>query len=445
MSVTAASIFICRSTSGGDYGGAFDASYGGTNYANQDAPQATGTASSSGTTVTATTGIFTSAMVGNTLYSGSTRVTITAFTSSTVVTVNTAPALAGSAIGVGGALQSPATMESLIVSSTPAMYSSGTFNLASTIMLATDGSSNTPIPWYGFTATPGDGGKCTFTSSTSGLSLFDANGRKWRSFYNFNMTHTGSARGNAFTTLNGSATGYLWINIVCDGCLRFLYGDNFTPFTIDSSCAMIDCEVKNSTNVGVQVVGIHMRNCSIHGGNSNGITAGGNVNTPVAILESSAIYGNAGDGIQVNSTATNLRVTNCVIRNNTSANLNMSLVSGGSLVYENNINMNAGTYGVKGNSSLVVAVNRNNAYKGNTSGDFSSFSSGTNDVSLSGDPHSNYPTDFVLNSTAGAGLACRGAGYPGVGLLGIGYRDIGPIQHQDSGGGGSSIIIIEDD
>jgi hypothetical protein len=53
--------------------------------------QATGTVTSSGTTVTVTTGIFTAAMVGQPITDGTQQVTITGFTSATVVTVNAAP------------------------------------------------------------------------------------------------------------------------------------------------------------------------------------------------------------------------------------------------------------------------------------------------------------------------------------------------------------------
>ncbi len=65
-------------------------------------------------------------------------------------------------------------------------------------------------------------------------------------------------------------------------------------------------------------------------------------------------------------------------------------------------------------------------------------------IALSGDPFTNAASgDFSLNSTAGAGAACRAAGYPGVfpGATTTGYVDLGAAQHQDSGGGGLAFPV----
>lgn len=56
------------------------------------------------------------------------------------------------------------------------------------------------------------------------------------------------------------------------------------------------------------------------------------------------------------------------------------------------------------------------------------------DIDLSGDPFTDAANgDFSLNTTAGAGAACRGAGYPGALLDGVnvGYTDVGALQHAD--------------
>lgn len=59
---------------------------------------------------------------------------------------------------------------------------------------------------------------------------------------------------------------------------------------------------------------------------------------------------------------------------------------------------------------------------------------GAHDVTLSGDPTvAGGSNNFALNNTAGAGAAARGAGFPGVLMVGgTGFADIGPIQHQDT-------------
>jgi hypothetical protein len=78
-----------------------------------------------------------------------------------------------------------------------------------------------------------------------------------------------------------------------------------------------------------------------------------------------------------------------------------------------------------------------NAYFSNTSGARSQFQAGAGDVTLTGNPFTNAAGgDFSLNSTSGAGAACRGTGYPGVfpGGLTTGHVDIGAVQHAASGG-----------
>jgi len=77
-----------------------------------------------------------------------------------------------------------------------------------------------------------------------------------------------------------------------------------------------------------------------------------------------------------------------------------------------------------------------NAVGGNTSGNYSQIPSGPHDVTLTGDPFTNAAgNDFSLNNVAGAGAACRNAGFPGA-LPGLatplGYADIGVYRHQDT-------------
>ena len=72
-------------------------------YSQQSSNWATGTVTSSSTTVTATTSIFTESMVGNLITDGTTYKEITAYTSGTVVTVDSAPSWTSATIYVGGA------------------------------------------------------------------------------------------------------------------------------------------------------------------------------------------------------------------------------------------------------------------------------------------------------------------------------------------------------
>jgi len=83
-----------------------------------------------------------------------------------------------------------------------------------------------------------------------------------------------------------------------------------------------------------------------------------------------------------------------------------------------------------------AAASTSNAFGAN-GGNYSSWNGSFGDVSLTANPFTSAGTgDYSLNSTAGGGAACKGAGFPGVfpGGLSTGHADIGAVQ---SGGGGS--------
>ena len=87
----------------------------------------------------------------------------------------------------------------------------------------------------------------------------------------------------------------------------------------------------------------------------------------------------------------------------------------------NTIAVSNGGYGVNANNVTTPVSpwvgplygGASNAYYGNTSGARNNFPSLPGDVTLTGSPFTN-PSggDFTLNNTAGAGAACKGAGFP---------------------------------
>lgn len=100
----------------------------------------------------------------------------------------------------------------------------------------------------------------------------------------------------------------------------------------------------------------------------------------------------------------------------------------------NNLISNSGTYGIDapntlGDKALSVPPDYN-AFFNNPSGAIHFLSSGAHDVALSGSPYVG-AGDYGLNNTAGAGAACRGAGYPGLfpGGVTTGALDVGALQH----------------
>ena len=135
------------------------------------------------------------------------------------------------------------------------------------------------------------------------------------------------------------------------------------------------------------------------------------------IFEHCIAYGNGRDGIRFTGDCNSRPPINCILVNN-------------------------GGYGV--NMATGVAVNnpgyRNNAYYNNTSGARNNLAAEPGAVTLAGDPFTNAAgNDFSLNNIAGAGAACRNAGFPGA-LPGLatplGYADIGVYRHQDPATGG---------
>ncbi len=113
-------------------------------------------------------------------------------------------------------------------------------------------------------------------------------------------------------------------------------------------------------------------------------------------------------------------------------------------VITNSIFYGNSTYGIDYTAAFFLAENRvtNCAFGANTTAAIHNFTGAIGTVTLSGDPfNGRTSSDFSLNSTAGAGASCKGAGYPGAtGLFGTGFIDIGALQ--TSGGGGTTNVFV---
>jgi hypothetical protein len=155
-------------------------------------------------------------------------------------------------------------------------------------------------------------------------------------------------------------------------------------------------------------------------------TGGSSIGCEIAssgVLLDFVAYGNGSHGVSVTWAGGMVAVRNAILYGNTGKGINSS-------------------------TTLTWADADYNAFGSNTGGDRSGVSAGSHDVSLSGNPFVNSGAtlnsladvfaNFALNSTAGAGAACRSAGATS-------YSDIGAVQHQDAGGGGTTVIIVDDD
>lgn len=169
MALSSALVLEVRTATGSDTnGGGFVEGSGGTDYSQQVAAQATGTVTSVTTTVTATTAIFTAAMVGNLITDGTTWKQITAFTSTTIITVDSAPSWTAATIKVGGALATlkKASLLTGLVAGTR-IWCKGT-EISMTGITA----SSVALCIMGYNTTRGDGGKYNLVAGAEIASLF---------------------------------------------------------------------------------------------------------------------------------------------------------------------------------------------------------------------------------------------------------------------------------
>ena len=203
-----------------------------------------------------------------------------------------------------------------------------------------------------------------------------------------------------------------------------------------------NCLVKNCTNNGISSSGDSVTSifvCEVTAcSGSNGavvLVAGGSIT-----LEDSYVHANTVTGVYCGGAAF---VSRCIIAGNTGASDGIYLSTwpvwirnctiygnGRHGIYDpsywilntivGNIITGNGGYGI--NAAIMTPSGQDarcdyNAFYNNTSGARNIVLAGDHDVTLTGDPFMNAAAgDFSLNSTAGAGAACRGAG-PSVGSV----------------------------
>lgn len=423
MALPTTAVYEIRTTGNDSNGGGFNSARGGTDYTLQDAAQATGTVSSATTTVTAITGIFTAAMVGNFITDGTIWREITAFTSSTVVTVDSAPSWTTATIFVGGALASIGGLgKSTPPSGFTAYIKSGTYSISSST-----GNVNGGV--YAVTA--------------SGLFVG----------YNTNRTLTNT---DTKPTLQATTTSVAFFSDRSAHYNLILDGNSQTGSTVQGVqggvydlCGIINMKTATATAA--------FSRCYATGNSVSifpiayGCEAYGNTATPFsgATFFDCLSYGNTGastDGFAL-SGAGNLVITaNCHSYNNGRNGYFMAGSQRGILFFNSHAENNA-SYGIDTNTNGGVTMVNCSTYN-NTSGGINASTTtlGIQQIGMLTPSASVYTNaagnDFSLNNTAGAGALLRAAGAPTLFPRGLtaNYGDIGATQHQDSGGGGSVYI-----
>lgn len=433
MSISASAIFEVRTT-GNDANGGFYVS-GGTDYSQQDSPQLslTDVVTNGTTTVTSTTGGFTSAMVGNGVNIAGTLRQITAVGSSTSITVDAnVTAGSGQTGKVGGALATIGKATANMVTSNLVWVKAGTGYTISSNFIFTNLSGQNPGVFsriYGYGTTRGDGTKVSLTLSTGATA-------------GFTSTPTGMEIAN-FDVDCASIASSVGINVSTSipGYVHHCRVRNFKSSGISAGFVEF-CEVSGGVSGASAAVnaGYLCRNNYIHDSACVG------VNTSSALCDFNVIAnltGTTSDAFSIGGGGT------AFIQNNTLYSIGRDGVRhagtpNASHLVRNNIFASCAGYGLNYGSVTPQGVTYPNAYYNNTLGGRSANYAGgftlPSDVTLTTSPFTAAASgDFSLNSTAGGGAALRGTASPGSfpGSTFTGYLDFGAVQHQDSGGGGT--------
>ena len=468
MSLASTTVFEVRPGAGSaTNGGGFVPGSAGTDWSQQNSPQysVTDSVTAGTTTITSATANFGADVVGNIIYvAGGTGSVAAAWyqivsrTNSTTIVVDRSTGLTagtGVTLHIGGALDSPWTIEPSLTAGMTVWIKSGTLTFTATQSLAATGdATNGPITWQGYHTSRGDhdGTRPIFTTSTNSIDLFRSAATTqlyFRIFDNLEVSSTAGTPGNGFTA--GTSTGFpryfVISNCYIHGLLNGIIGDN-SAYDFFGTLQVVNCEITACTNDGILNVGgnITVDGCYIHGNSGYGFewprvgTNTGNAVYPL-MVRSSVFYNNSLGGIYfqsavgVNGTqGPLLDVNHCAFVSNTNDGIRLAQPNGdlSILALQNSILYGNSGYGVNiTNAAATIFFNRNNAYGSNTSGARNNLAAGSGDVTLTADPFTaRTSNDFTLNGTAGGGAACKAVGFPGSlpGLVAAGSADVGVLQ-----------------
>lgn len=457
----ATSVWEIRPTSGADTnGGGFVSGASGTDFSQQAAAQQAYTDLIIGATTTQLTSVahpFGATVVGNFIqitggagctvgiYSVSSESVITATMDRSVGTAaSTCSGNMGGALATIGKMNSNATQGNITW-----VKATGTISVGSSINItySSSASTNTSTQISGYTTTRGDNGVVTLQAS-GGVSPMvniqnNVGGLTFRNFV-FDCNSTNSSAVN----IQGSNGPNIVENIlVKGGCTNATGAITFN----NSNHMCIRCTVTGY---------------NASGGNAFLMEQGNGPNICIDCLAVSALVNSAGfKGSQ-------FTCVRCISGNNVGVSSDGFLISANTgamficfecvaykngrdgfrfapsspVILENVISYGNTGVGINDTTGVVPAGGYNlnwNGYGGNTGGNLTNVSAGTNDVTLSVDPFvAGASNNFALNNTVGGGKSLRAAGYPGIlanggtAIGGTGNIDIGALQSAAAAGAG---------
>lgn len=287
--------------------------------------------------------------------------------------------------------------------------------------------SATTISVKGYVSSRGDSGVAEINCATNSINLISLSNCSFSNFWNIKFKHTAVTRGNGVILVTTVSRGLLFYNCEWDGCNIGIRGDGASGATTTNELTLIKCNFHNSIGQGVAITGsasFIISLCSFHDNGGAGCD-GGTVNNSVGFTSvvHSLFYNNGGTaGLQIpggaNGTDVVCYAEGNVFWNNVGAGLkvnNGNVQAFTRLFAQNNISGLNTTYGidVTATTGAELAFGDYNAYYSNTTAPNRNFVAGSHEVTLSGNPFNNSASgDFTLNGTAGAGAACKQAGYP---------------------------------
>lgn len=461
MAITADAQWWIR-TDGNDLNGAgFDSTISGygTNYSDQAAAQLTltdlATSGAGSTTLTSSTGGFTSAMVGNAIQIVSgTNVTngyyfVTGYTSSNSVTIDRAPDNGGGGISagngkLGGAWASPEFVIGTAATTTPSPLVAG-----NTVNIRGSGTDNPTSPDYTFS----NYRTLTSGTTTNFIKFVGYNGRPhirgssnlivYQSANHWYSNLKFSAGSSGFANAIGSVSDCIITNCVFDqngyggrcASARFACGNYF----YDSGSS------SGATDYPALTIKTYNWGCF---GNFINTYGSGIAFSDINSCRNNVIIGNgAGYGIKFGGSTTSFRhlVANNTIVNHaeglksTTATQNDSAQDvSGNLIVDCDVGINFPS--TLDDLNAPGSFHKNGFY--NCTANYQNWSGRSGDVILTADPFTDASAgDYSLNTTAGGGAACRGAINPFEFtpiVSPVGYGDIGALQSDPTGAGGGS-------
>jgi len=428
-------------------GGGYVSGGGGTDYSQQASPQwALTSISTSGATATINYTSSATAMIGNVVQVISGTNFTTGFYQITGVVVGTSFTVdrnlttgAGSSgvLNIGGCF---ATLAGAAAASANQGYevmvfwfkATATYTISTGVTFSGGVANNPLLRFIGYTSTRGDGGSITVQPSAAITTIT----LSWYvSLENF--------------ILNGNSTGTQGVSVT--GRYNQLYNvvaHHFTAegiiqseqCTIYVNCSVYNCGGTNGSFVPEIAVLI---SCYCY--NAKGFYSIAPAPATTVFIDCVA-YNNTGWGFYTSGFICS--VTRCVAANNSLGGIYSNLAQVTNCILVGNTG-----YGIYVNFLYSAVPGSplflNNAFYSNSSGNYSNSGygytngGGLGDIILTGNPFNNPSSnDFSLNNTAGAGAACRAAGFPGVAPFGTGYIDIGALQSQSTGGTTSYFPIL---